>query len=95
MVDISTLLDAVWYMKHQIVIVAKLSQGLPWNVQSILTDENVKNRQKACYCELAISHYLFVWIVSSNNFFPSSQVSFIDRNMKRFMLKSIELGMTE
>jgi hypothetical protein len=82
-------------MQDQTVIVTKFAQGLPGNIETILTDEDIKYGQKTSYGKLSIPDDFFIWIVPAHYLFPSRQVSFVYWNMKGFMLKSIQLGMAQ
>jgi len=94
-VRIAALLDSFGHVQDQVIIIAKLSQGLPRYIQPVLTDEYIEDSQESSNCELSVSYHFLIWVIPSNNLLPPSQVSLIDRHMKRLMLKSIEFGMAQ
>jgi hypothetical protein len=83
-------------VKVKFIVVSKFSQDSPWNIETILANENIENGQKARHRKLSIAHDgLIRGVIPRHHLFPPSQIALYQWHMKGLILKGIEFGITQ
>ena len=84
-------------MQLQIIVVLKFPQGLPHDIQAVLTDKNIENGPKALHSEFSfLQRGLFrMRIVAGDDFFPGGQVAIDNGEMIGLSLKAIQFQIRE